>query len=306
MVSAPGTGGQWGQNGSAEGPVPFRVVVFGESRSGKSTLLNALMRARALPDMLGARHRPDVVLRGARASGSGLLCEADGAIIGLDKPAAWADDLRKARHILLSSDQPHLRGVEQIEWSFPRGGPGPEQFAALRRADAVIWMTIASQAWRLTESQMFDALGWDRPDRALLVLSRADKLRPGPDSQRITDRLRHETGDRFGGTLLLGAGRQMLEQSASSDEAWRQTGGPQIAARIAAWRGTDQGPQAFLPDAEPATDLRVPAVRYLRLAGGAEPHAPLPVRDARGPVFRSVRGKGPALHIIAAGGAGAR
>ncbi|CUH75571.1 hypothetical protein [Tropicibacter naphthalenivorans] len=177
----------------APAAAPLRVAICGEVRSGKSTVINALLRQSLLS---GVTHAPQVV--GHAADGG--------------------DGLRL--------DAPHLRGIELIEVPLTKAEDLTDpQRALIKGADVWIWVTIASQAWRFTELTLVEQLAEQRPARGLLVVSRGDKLRRDADRAKIMDRMARETAGIFDGCHMLhGAGPQ-IAQAASDEAAWQATGG---------------------------------------------------------------------------------
>ena len=227
------SGGRPGLAPAGPGSGALKVVICGEVSSGKSTLLNILLRSRVLPDNLGATRRPPVtVISGA--SGGTERRRRDAHLLTL---VNTAEALREAGAIEIRTDLAHLDGVELIELPLTTAGAlTPAQRATIGAADALIWVTIGSQAWRLSERKILDELREIRPSRALIVLSRADKLRPGGDREKIIERVRRESGAYFADVLCLGATRQLLERAAQCDAAWTETGGPDLVGRLLAWR----------------------------------------------------------------------
>ena len=82
---------------------PLRIAVCGEVSSGKSTILNTLLRAPVLPDNIGRSSRPIIQVCHRAAPGAEVL-RSDGTHARSDR----VDDpeiFREADHIRLWSDR---------------------------------------------------------------------------------------------------------------------------------------------------------------------------------------------------------
>ncbi|WP_306131800.1 hypothetical protein [Roseivivax marinus] len=255
------------------------VVVCGEVRSGKSTVLDALARRR-LPKPLGAGDAPDpavaalrTVVRHRGRPGTALV-QRDGRIVELSEGSATvAPDLDAVDHLLIWSDSPHLAGIELVELPLTTAEDlSEDDRAVLRAADAMIWVTIGSQAWRFTEKTILDVLGEDRPAHALLTVSRADKLRRAKDRDKLMDRLVRETGDYFDACHLLNGSGRNLDMSHDSDAVWSTTGAKAIfdvLRRIGGTLGTP--PVEDDAAAQPASGAEIVNLDTLRRHGSDRP-----------------------------------
>lgn len=210
---------------------PVRIAVCGEVRSGKSTVLNTLLRARILPDNLGRTHRP-VIHVGHRAEAGVETDHADGRGTQralADGPAVAED----ATEVRLWSDHAHLAGFEFVEVPLTKAEELTEaQIALVRSADIMIWVTIASQAWRLTEKTLVEQFGDARPAQAILAVTRADKLRSDADRAKLKERMARETTELFSACIFVNGARAQIEKSAGSDPAWALTGAGEIVSAL--------------------------------------------------------------------------
>lgn len=226
---------------------PLRVVICGEVSAGKSTVMNALMRDQMLPDNIGQSARPVLVagwreIPGIEASGRDGR-EIRAALPGTPELFHGADFIR------LWLDQPHLSGIELIELPMTRAEElTGDQIDLVQSADVMIWVTIGSQAWRLTEKAIVEALGETRPDRSILIVSRGDKLRSDKDRGRLMERMERETAALFGHRFFLFGDRRKIAASAGSEADWQATGGAPLAALL---RGFAGQPGRTVYDREP-------------------------------------------------------
>lgn len=226
---------------------PLRVVICGEVSAGKSTLMNALMRDQLLPDNIGQSARPVLVagwreIPGIEASGR------DGREIRAALPGT-KELFHEAEFVRLWLDRPHLSGFELIELPMTRAEElTGDQIDLVQSADVMIWVTIGSQAWRLTEKAIVEALGGPRPDRSILIVSRGDKLRSDKDRGRLMERMERETAALFGHRFFLFGDRRKIAASAGSEADWQATGGAPLAALL---RGFAAQPGRTAYDREP-------------------------------------------------------
>ena len=203
-----------------------RVAICGEVSAGKSTVLNALLRAPMLSDNLGATSRPTVILRHGPRNWA-VVRFADGNALEMPTLPAPAE-LRDAVQIELWSTLPHLKGYEFVEVPLTAADElTAEQEALVASCQIMVWVTIASQAWRLTEQTLLDRLGEAVPDRRILAVSRADKLASAADRGRVQARVVRETHGIFEAFVFVDGGRAILAK-AGDDDAWVQTSAPEL------------------------------------------------------------------------------
>lgn len=230
----------------------LRVVVAGEFKSGKSSVVNALLRQPVLPMQSRQASRPAFLVRHApERAGTVLLHHGT----GLTEPAGRLDDATDFGgaglcEVLVAA--PHLDGVELVELPFPCDGEvGAEALALMSGADLLIWVSIASQAWRLSEKAILSQLPPMRA-RSVIVLSRADKLRSAGDWDRIEERVQREAGPFFGAVAFVQASRETIRLSAADPGAWETSGGKILSDLIADRRRRME--QETAPKAEPKAE----------------------------------------------------
>ncbi|MGP3698092.1 dynamin family protein [Rhodobacter sp. NSM] len=207
----------------------LRVVVAGEFKSGKSSVINALLRRPVLPMLSRQASRPAFLVRHvADHAGTVLLHHGNGQT----EHAETLDDATNFGGAGLCEvlvNAPHLDGVELVELPFPCDGEvGSEALALMAGADLLIWVSIASQAWRLSEKAILSRLPSMRA-RSVIVLSRADKLRSAEDWDRIEERVQREAGPFFSAVAFVQASRETIRAAAIDDHAWETSGGHILA-----------------------------------------------------------------------------
>lgn len=212
---------------SAALPEPLRLVVAGEFSSGKSTAINAVLRSRLLPSAFGGLKAPPIRVRHGEE-----LAVSYPALDGSLRPAdsiLEAIETGVATEIHVTLPFPALKGVELIEVpARPDGVWDDEARTLVASADMLIWCSISSQAWRLSEKAFIEDLPRGLRARSVLLLSRADKLRSNADCDKIMRRLEREAASFFANVIFMGGAPDLIEASAGDEMAWADTGGKYI------------------------------------------------------------------------------
>lgn len=219
---------------------PLRIGVLGEENSGKSLLINYLLKHQILPSggfaggstAILVRHAPEPSVHAIRPDGirNRLTSKAFGRLIkpetrrtvstpsviydglqgrGAPDPASLVFAAPKkadapSRLIEVGLPLEVLKQVEMIEVrAFPEARPPGPVRQAFRSVDMTIWCTLATQAWKETE-----VLAWKRVPAvyrrgALLLVTYKDAIRHEKDEAKITARLRHATTALFGDVALI-------------------------------------------------------------------------------------------------------
>lgn len=239
----------------AKGRPLFKVVVCGEVNSGKSTVLNAVLRGRLLPDNIGQTDRPLITARYRGQPGADVYF-TDGRKETFDDTTS-PERLRGAERVRLWSDVPQIDGFEFIELPLTTAEDVTEdEVDVVRSADALIWVTIASQAWRLTEKSILARFGKALPERSLIVVSRADKLRNATDRDKLRGRVERETSDHFDACVFLNGANRTLDAATKTSDKWSKSGGVEILEHLHGFAGLDMADlEATAPlEREPAVE----------------------------------------------------
>jgi hypothetical protein len=211
---------------------PLRVAVCGEVSSGKSTVIHTLSREAFLPDFFGIEDRPVIrFVTGADADAISVI-RADGRVENLEKLEDLVPESGLAEITISRRDPSHFGPVELIEMPPLRDGHVTEQqIERIADCDVMIWVTIGSQAWRLSEKTILDDIGARRPGCAMMVVSRGDKFRSAEDAGKLMERMHRETADYFSSCTLMSAAPKAIASS-SDDAVWAQTGGHDLVSRL--------------------------------------------------------------------------
>jgi GTPase Era involved in 16S rRNA processing len=176
-------------------PRKIRVVILGESNSGKTALVNAMAGADVLtPSPILRTAHPTIVTHATRPS---LAAEThDHKRVRLASLDDAPDDARRlhvrlpvpALHNLSLIDTPALGAVdEDIDPRIP---------AACRTADLAIWCTPAMQAWKASEARTWQSLPRRVRARGLLAVTFLDLI-PSADLDRLMTRLHRDAAPLF-------------------------------------------------------------------------------------------------------------
>ncbi len=212
-----------------------RVALMGEFSSGKSTLLNLLLGEDLLPTRITASGLPPVWL--SHGAPRAAWRDREGVEYALDI-GDLAGVPSSARYVRLFAPAPILESCDLLDTpgiSDPNLEGEPWRFAA-GQANAVLWCTPATQAWRETERSAWLSLPERLRARSLLVVTRADKLASLGDRDKVARRLSRETAGLFAGLVFLAgpdaeSGRQLLDSTGDSG-AWTQSGAAELLDRL--------------------------------------------------------------------------
>ena len=199
-----------------------RVAVCGEFRSGKSSVLNALFGANVLGDNVGTDERPFVYAERGEVDSIEYL-DSDGVQIGdLDRGQAV-----KSIHLNFTNDA--IKTLEFVEVPISTAEDlTSEQIDVVESSDILVWVTIASQAWRLTEKTIVETLETVRPKHCILAVSRADMLRKKADRDKLMARIERETSNVFQHVVFMSNSKSQIEAFATSKDIWQKTGAPEL------------------------------------------------------------------------------
>lgn len=174
-----------------------RIAIMGEFSAGKSTLCNLILGARPLPEKVTAtRLSPIWMSKGTEGHHRVRLN-------GVPEPVTLENlesvEIEDTRVIRLFFDADLLDFCDIID--FP-GISDPNMDSevwerVLVEADAVIWLTHATQAWRQTEAAVWESVPEHVRENSILLVTRYDKLVTENDRRRVLARLRKETEGQF-------------------------------------------------------------------------------------------------------------
>jgi hypothetical protein len=185
----------------ADSPRKPRIALMGEFSAGKSTLSNLLMGVRPLPEKVTATRLSPVWI--THGTGSPYRVDIDGTTEEISLEKIEAVPVEETRYIRLEIEADLLEVCDLVD--FP-GISDPNMASdvwerMLSEIDAVIWCTHATQAWRQSESAVWESMPDLVKKHSILLITRFDKLTTDRDRARVVKRVSRETEGMFGGTF---------------------------------------------------------------------------------------------------------
>ncbi len=194
--------------GEDETPAPTEVAVstsgdrpvialMGEFSAGKSTLTNLLIGAQALPVNVTATQLPPVWI--SKGDDDPYRVALDGTEYDVDLDDLSDVVVNENSHIRVAHDAPILDLCDIIDMP---GISDPNMDAEvwqrmIHHADAVIWCTHATQAWRQSEAAVWSMLPKELYEKSFLLLTRMDKILSERDQMRVMKRVGREVDGLF-------------------------------------------------------------------------------------------------------------
>lgn len=173
------------------------IALMGEFSAGKSTLANLLICQGRSPVKVTATQRPPVWY--SYGTGAPHVVDLRGDIKTITEDQLDRVPVETTKYIKIFLDADILEMFDIIDMP---GNSDPNMSSdvwrrAVSYADAVIWCSHATQAWRQSEAAVWDEMPAELYDTSLLLLTRFDKLVNDSDRRRVVARVRKETDDLF-------------------------------------------------------------------------------------------------------------
>lgn len=199
-----------------------RIAIMGEFSSGKSTLCNVLMGAKPLLEKVTATQLPPVWL--SYGPDDAYTMGLDGHAYDLDLAELEQVSLETTEHIRIFMKSDILRYCDLIDMP---GISDPsmssevwERMAHL--ADAVLWCTHATQAWRQSESGVWSTFPREMRQNSLLLVTRFDKIVGENDRAKVLRRVKQETDGLFAEVYPVSLLQAM--RAGDDEEKWHDSG----------------------------------------------------------------------------------
>jgi hypothetical protein len=204
---------------------PLRLAIMGEGNSGKSTLANLLLGNAIIPTLQLPNTRIPTLLRFSASPAISAMM-ADGGRLPLAEGA-----IPQGEMIGVEVGLPivHLQACEILDFpgfADPWLGYGSMDVAP-HRADATIWCTFSTQAWKESERAAWQALPRRMRSHGLLAVTNGDLLRK-EQAEKVLARLGKIANDDFAATVLVASlkAQRALDEAGVADAAlWRSSGG---------------------------------------------------------------------------------
>ncbi|MEM9970414.1 MAG: dynamin family protein [Pseudomonadota bacterium] len=173
------------------------IALMGEFSAGKSTLTNLLIGAEALPVNITATQLPPVWI--SKGEDSPFRVALDGSEYDVDFSDLSDIVVAENSHICVSHDAEILDLCDIIDMP---GISDPNMDAEvwqrmIHHADAVLWCTHATQAWRQSEAAVWSTLPKELYAKSFMLLTRMDKILSDRDQMRVVRRVGKETEGMF-------------------------------------------------------------------------------------------------------------
>ena len=214
------------------------IAVTGESRSGKSSLINALLGARVLPTGVGDGVCPTVLI--SYAAKRSLTVEHNNhRRVAVDWASAARMPLHSIRRLRLGLPNDLLKSTRLVETpGFATGCEDVDQRAlgACRRVDAGIWCTPAMQAWKASERDAWVSLSKRMRARSILAITYMDAIPSQRDRERLRARILAEAAAYFGKVVMIAnkhaARARELAVPGTNEALWHASGGAELWAAV--------------------------------------------------------------------------
>ncbi len=211
------------------------IAVMGEFSAGKSTLCNLILGEPVLPTKVTATQLPPVWI--SEGEEPPRRIDHDGEDHELDIEAIHKVRPDETRFVRVHKRSELLSLCELIDMP---GISDPNMSSEvwenlIGHADAVIWCTHATQAWRQSEAAVWQSLPDKLKEASLLLLTRFDKLKSESDRQRVLQRVEKETDGMFRGIFPISLVDAM--EAGDDPDKLRASGAEQLAHGIVALMG---------------------------------------------------------------------
>lgn len=206
------------------------IALMGEFSAGKSTLTNLLVGAKSLPVQVTATQLPPVWLSFGAEPPKRVDLADQAHLVDLHQPESI--DLNDTQYLRVERQADILELCDLIDMP---GISDPNMAAevwqrALHLADAVIWCSHATQAWRQSEAAVWDMVPANIKANSILLLTRFDKITKDSDRARVLRRVGKEAAGQFAHILPI----SLLDALASGDDRskWEASGAQDFVAAL--------------------------------------------------------------------------
>ncbi|MBT8458048.1 MAG: dynamin family protein [Boseongicola sp.] len=195
---------------------------MGEFSAGKSTLSNLLIQSTALPVNVTATQLPPVWI--SKGNEAPYRVGLDGRRFDLELEQLEDVSVEDTAFIRIFHDAELLDHCDLIDMP---GISDPNMDAdvwqrVITYADAVIWCTHATQAWRQSEAAVWSMLPQELYPNSFLLLTRMDKILSERDQLRVVKRVGRETVGLFKELFPISLTRAL--KADGDPEKWSMSG----------------------------------------------------------------------------------
>ena len=240
----------------SEGGKPV-LCLMGEFSAGKSTLSNLLIQTAALPVNVTATQLPPVwISKGTEAP---YRVGFDGRQFDLELENLEDVSVEDTAFIRIFHDAELLDHCDLIDMP---GISDPNMDAevwqrVIPHADAVIWCSHATQAWRQSEAAVWSMLPPALYANSFLLLTRMDKILSERDQMRVAKRVGRETAGLFKEIFPISLTRALA--AGGDAEKWSASGAEDFSNALHRLLAEIGVRKAEYDDANAATDPDAPS-----------------------------------------------
>jgi energy-coupling factor transporter ATP-binding protein EcfA2 len=181
---------------------PLRVAITGEFNSGKSSLANLMVGIDSLPTAVVSNSRiPTLLYYAERPEIFAVLSHSVRMPIRADRPM----QANSAVRLEVGLPSARLKTAQIIDLpglADPQFDDGAAELAP-HNVDAVLWCTIATQAWKESERLAWRRISTRLRRRGVLVVTHRDLLRDRQDEAKVLLRLHDTAGPEFQDIVML-------------------------------------------------------------------------------------------------------
>ncbi len=215
---------------TGSGPRLPRIALMGEFSAGKSTLANLMIGTNPLPVQVVATQLPPVLIQ--HGTGPTVMVDLEGnetpctmaAFQDINTDATAYIRFHCVEDILTKCDLIDMPGISDPNMS------SAVWERVLPMADAVIWCTPATQAWRQSEASVWQGIGASIRQNSMLVITRSDMLLTERDRAKVLKRVRAEAGEQFAQLVMMSLSQ--AQDAAEDAELWAESGADAFVAHF--------------------------------------------------------------------------
>ncbi len=198
------------------------LAIMGEFSSGKSTLSNLLIGSNPLPVKVTATQLPPVWM--SYGDQTPFREDIHGEVYPVDIDHLDDIPLQETAVIRIFLQAEILEMCDIIDMpGISDPNMPPEVWERMvHHADAVLWCTHATQAWRQSEAAVWQSLPSDLRTKSMLLITRIDKILNDRDRQKILKRVARETDGLFAKTFPISLTQALVAKDDA--EQWEKCG----------------------------------------------------------------------------------